>query len=146
MTSRRALFFCLCLLLALPTASAFAYETYTFWARADGTIAYTAPSGSTFALDPQTCPTNQWCCTAGKEICYYDFSGNQDDEVQFTLAGAISFTCTVLHFDDDMANKIYFGTDVGNQCESGDPCLKLREEGSTGPPVDAYEGFKILCF
>jgi hypothetical protein len=121
------------------------YETYTVWGRPDGEIGYSAPSGISAFLQPSACTPDQWCCSPGFEICYYDFSGNQEDELQLTLEGARSLACTLLHFEDDVANRLYMGTDA-DTCHSGEPCLKLREVGSTGPPVDPYEGFKIICF
>lgn len=124
---------------------------YGFSRVGDTIVRYTTPSGNSLGLNVATCAQDTWCCTQGSEgyeICYYNYSSSADDMMTFTLDGATSIRCTLLHNEDDAPRKLYFATDGGNNCVPGSnkPCFMLRSAGDTGAPVRAWASYLIACF
>lgn len=109
----------------------------------DDTVKYTGPSGET-SLDLTNCTAEGWCCNAENTICYYHKS-DRDSMLEFSLEGAPSTGCLLLHDEDDKPRKMYYATDSGNQCHMGISCAKLRREGARESPIITNESYYWLC-
>jgi len=107
------------------------------------TVWYIGPTGVKTVLDLTSCTTEGWCCNAENTICYYHKSG-EDSMLEFSLQGAPSRTCLLLHDEDDRPKKLYYATDGGNDCQLGEVCVRLRHEGATGNPI-RWGGYDWLC-
>ncbi len=120
-----------------------------YLSRGSGTIiSYATPTNGTFTLDFSTCATDTWCCTSGQEICLYNYSDpNLDDILELTLAGSNSLACTLLHYEDDQPRKYYYATDGGNDCGGMNTwCFRLKREGGNSNPIYTNSNFYIICF
>ncbi|HSJ56843.1 MAG TPA: hypothetical protein VLC95_06665 [Anaerolineae bacterium] len=124
-------------------------HTYTFRRINTDLIYYKGPSGIEETLDLSQCGAEGWCCDTGQNICYFHQAG-VDSILEFSLAGASSYACTLLHDEDDIPNTskgLYFATDGGNQCYMAKPCARLSKDGVEGPAVPmAHVTYHWLCF
>lgn len=115
------------------------YITYTH---------YTAPTGQETSLNPDSCSSGAWCCNADDSICYYHTSG-QDSILEFSLTGAPSVACVLVHSDDDTPNAskgLYYATDGGNGCHINDSgCARLSKDGASGTPLTVWAAYYWLC-
>lgn len=120
---------------------------YIVSANGEGVLTYHAPDGQSYELNPGSCDADTWCCSLpSNAICFYNHTTN-DDVLELSLVGANSQACIVAAYENDAARRFYYGTDNGNRCRSGAPCLQLREVGSTTTgPVPAGASYAIICF
>jgi hypothetical protein len=119
---------------------------YTF-GQIDQVVSYTGPSRSETTLDLSSCSAGEWCCNSENTICYHHES-NEDSILEFSLKGAPSNQCTLLHIEDDKPDKsrgMYYATDASNNCNLGEQCVRLSKEGATGVPVSGYARYAWLC-
>ena len=122
-------------------------EKYSFGNPANNPIFYKGPSGQQTTLDPTSCPLDDWCCNADNSICYFHTT-DQDLIMEFSLAGAPSVACVLLHEEDDKAEKskgIYYATDSGNHCHMNTPCAQLSRDGDINPPIEKETSYAWLC-
>jgi hypothetical protein len=120
---------------------------FSYIEEAGSIIQYTDPNGLLTSLNPAICGDGQWCCNNSNSICYYN--GTSDDSIlQFSLQGAPSVACVLVHYDDDRPSKskgLYYATDAGNQCNTGGPCASLSREGATDVPMILNTYYYWLC-
>ncbi len=137
------------------------YGMYQIWRQGGSLVYYKAPDGNTYSLNlaGSGCGPGTWCCTASNEICYHtgflfgdlgEVLGD-DAALQFTLQGANSISCTLLHSEDDYADgAYYFSTDSGNHSypyEITDQwTFTLRKRDYKVSPVGYWARFFIICF
>ncbi len=109
-------------------------------------VRYTGPSGQETTLDTASCSAEEWCCNAEKTICYHQKS-DEDAIMEFSLEGAPSYVCMLLHSEDDDPDMLYYATDGGNQCHTKDGwCARLSNAGITSSsPVRKNRNFYWLC-
>jgi len=130
------------------TLGKFGVDRYPF-SRLDQTVRYRGPTGEQTTLDISSCSAGGWCCNSSNTICYYSQSG-QDSILAFSLEGAASIACTLLHDEDDSPSRskgIYFATDGGNNSPLGTwTAFFSREEVQGIPIVDSGITYRWICF
>jgi len=122
---------------------------YRFSRGGDDIIHYVGPTGQETTLDASLCTPDEWCCNLSNTICYYSKSG-QDSQLAFSLEGADSFACTLLHEEDDWplrSKGIYFATDTGNNGpELGVWTALLSRESVQEIPIITASQYWWICF
>jgi len=121
---------------------------YDFWHGSQHFIHYRGPTGQETTLDPASCSSEALCCNADNSICYYPRS-SADSILEFSLDGAPSIGCVLVHNDDDVlhASKgLYYATDGGNSCYINDSgCARLSKNGVSGNPINFAAQYAWLC-
>ena len=119
---------------------------YTFWLDNESSINYRGPTGQLTTLDLSTCSPEEWCCNAQDTICYQPRS-NHDSILEFSLAGAPSPSCLLLHKDDDHSYNskgLYYATE-DDPCHMGQQCARLSREGKSESPIEVWSQYEWLC-
>jgi len=149
--------------------------TYTLSADANGIITWNAPDGNAYTLNPQGALAGQWKYTkdanGNKKIAYMpkppttpggygttpdilhpypEEKPSGDGVLVISLAGAPGWAATLLHYEDDIADRqYYFASDTSNHPLVKDaniehPAFILRAKGIAESPLKPYSGFQVL--
>jgi len=111
---------------------------------AANTVSYTDPDGVAHSL----AVPDQTMDVTGTHIAYRAASGT----LYFNIEASPSYSCTLLHNEDDTPRQYQFATDAGNCCgtiwpDATTSTFMIQSPGGTNAlPIAAFGGFEILCF
>lgn len=118
---------------------------YNFW-RDGNSIRYSGPTGQETTLDLSTC-SSEVCCDAANTICYFH-NGVDESILEFSLQGASSISCLLVHSEDDIPlhnQGLVYATDGGNTTYIGVPAARLSKAATTGIPLAVNASYYWLC-
>ncbi len=112
-------------------------ELYTLWADKNGMVWWNCPDGYRYGLMPRDGAMT--FDIKGKPVMYYN-----KGVLEVSLDGAISYSATLLHLDDDIPRKLYYATDGGNFTKLKRLAFILRAQGIKGCPVQKNAQYQVM--